>query len=121
VIAAVELSIQRQLTIVFIEADPLELQLRRPVRTADGAGGYVDAMVNVGSLQRLRLIRQQDQSDEQLTADGRMIAPTYVLMGSYLADIQRWDEFELNGERYQILSVAQNRQYEVKGLVAYLG
>lgn len=120
-ISSLELSIQRQLSNAFIEADPLEIQLSRPTRTPDGAGGYVDSLVPIGGLQRLRLIPLGDGADERTTADGVAVAPTYMLMGTYLANIQRWDEFSVDGRRYQVVFINQNRQYEVKGEVAYLG
>lgn len=117
-----ELAVQRQLTTVFIEADPIEIQLLRPVRTSDGAGGYVDSsLAPVGGLQRLRLIPLGDGAEERLTADGRQVAPSYMLLGTHLADMQRWDEFAVDGRRYQIVFINQNQQYEIKGEVAYLG
>jgi hypothetical protein len=117
-----EVKIQRRLTIDFIEADPLELQLMRPVRTEDGAGGYETGdPVPVGGLQRLRLIPLGDGAQERLMADGRQVSPSYMLMGPYNANMQRWDTFELRGDRYQIIFINQNTQYEVKGEVAYLG
>jgi hypothetical protein len=121
VITPVELSVQRKLTAAFVEADPLEIQLNRPIRTPDGAGGYKDSVAPVGGLQRLRLIPLGDGAAERTTADGKSVAPSYMLMGTYLADIQRWDEFTVDGRRYQIVFINQNQQYEVKGEVAYLG
>jgi hypothetical protein len=120
-ISSVELSVQRMLTAAFLEADPLEIQLNRPTRTPDGAGGYVDALVPVGGLQRLRLIPLGDGADQRTTADGVAVTPTYMLMGTHLANMRRWDEFSVDGRRYQIVFINQNTQYEVKGEVAYLG
>lgn len=120
-ISPVELSVQRTLTAAFIEADPLEIQLNRPTRTPDGAGGHVDTLTPVGGLQRLRLIPLGDGAAERTTADGVAVSPSYMLMGTHLANIRRWDEFSVDGRRYQIVFVNQNQQYEVKGEVAYLG
>lgn len=117
-----ELRAQRRLTAMFIEADPLELQLMRSTRTPNGSGGYkVSAPAPVGGLQRMRLIPLQDGAPERTNADGKEVVPQYMLMGSFDADLQRWDSFTLNGERYQIVFVNRNRSYETKGEVVYLG
>lgn len=115
-----ELEAQRRLTVAFIEADPIEVQLTRISHTPDGAGGYTQSSANVGGLQRLRLIPLADGAEERTTADGRAVTPRYMLVGTYLSDIERWDEFIFSDTRYQIVFVNQNRQYEVKGEVAYL-
>jgi hypothetical protein len=121
-ISSGELELQRRITTAFIEADPLEIQLTRSTLTANGSGGYATSdPAPVGGLQRMRLIPQQGPIPEQLTADGRRVIPQYVLMATYQANMQRWDEFALNGERYQIVDVQNNKQYEVKGWVFYLG
>jgi hypothetical protein len=118
----IELSVQRQNTVAFIEADPLEIQLNRSTKTPNGSGGYTTtSAAPVGGLQRMRLIPQQGPLPEQITADGQRVIPQYVLMGTYQADMQRWDEFLLDGKRYQITDVQHNRQYETKGWVFYLG
>lgn len=120
-IAQVELELQRSLSAAFIEADSIDVVLQRSARTPDGAGGYTTGTpVPLGS-QRMRLIPQQDGGSPRFTADGQEVTPAYVLMGSYSADMERGDEFTLAGKRYQIVFVNANRQYEVKGEVAYLG
>jgi hypothetical protein len=121
-IPAAELAAQRRLTASFIEADPLEVQLMRSVRTPNGSGGYItEDPAPFGGLQRMRLIPLQDGQTERYDANGKQVFPLYMLMGSHDADMQRWDVFELNGERYQIVFINQNTQYEKKGEVAYLG
>jgi hypothetical protein len=45
-----------------------------------------------------------------------------MLMGRHDADMQRWDTFTAeDGTRYEVVFVNANRQYEVKGEVAYRG
>jgi hypothetical protein len=117
-----ELNMQRNLTVMFIEADPLEIQLLRPTWGSDGAGGRIrTGTANVGGLQRMRLIPLGDGAAERLTADGKEVSPNYMLMGLFSADMQRWDEFTIDSRRYQIVFINQNKQYEIKGEVAYLG
>jgi hypothetical protein len=118
-----ELALQRSLTARFIEADPLEIQLLRESRVSNGSGGYDTAEdpAPVGGLQRMRLIPLGDGATERLTADGKAVTPNYMLLGSWDSNMQRWDLFELNGIRYQIVFINQNTQYQKKGEVAYLG
>lgn len=121
-IPGAELKMQRVLTAQFIEADALEIQLMRSVRTPNGSGGYrTSDPVPVGGLQRMRLIPLGDGATERYDANGKQVFPLYMLMGSHDADMQRWDTFELNGTRYQVVFINQNNQYETKGEVAYLG
>jgi hypothetical protein len=119
-IEAAELAVQRNLTAAFIAADWMMVALERRTRTADGEGGYLEGPAVPLAAQRMRLIPRQDGSVERMTADGKVVLPAYSLMGSHDADMERWDEFEVNGHRYQVVFINQNRQYEVKGEVAYL-
>jgi hypothetical protein len=121
-IAAAELAAQRRLTAMFIEADALEIQLLRPTEQPNGAGGVTKGdPAPVGGLQRMRLIPLSDGAEERMTADGRAVKPGYKLLGTHLADMQRGDTFELNGTRYEIVFISENKQYEIKGEAAYLG
>lgn len=120
-IASAELAMQRQLTQAFIDADWLTIVLLRSAWTSDGAGGRLKGVEVSLAPQTFRLIPQDDGTTERLTADGKAVNPTYRLLGPYTADMQRWDEFVIDGKRYQIVFINANRQYEVKGGVAYLG
>jgi hypothetical protein len=120
-IAAPELATQRRLTAAFITADSLEIELLRAPRTPDGAGGIATGTATAVAVQVLRLIPSQDGAQPRLTADGVEVTPAYMLMGTYEADIRRFDEFTVAGRRYQVVFVNANSQYEVKGEVAYLG
>jgi hypothetical protein len=115
-----ELKAQRRNSIAFIEADAVWVDLLRAERTDDGAGGFVTGdPVPVGA-QRLRLLPQEDGATARTTAEGETATPEYMLMGPWNANMQRYDEFELNGVRYQIVYI-DDRQYELKGEVVRLG
>jgi hypothetical protein len=125
VIAAGELAIQRQLTAAFIAADYIQVTLMRSVWTSDGAGGEVKGASAPIAPQKARLIPQSDgassgPSQGRLTSDGEIVQPSYMLMGSYQFDVQRWDQFTVDGRRYEVVFINENRQYEVKAEVAYL-
>lgn len=120
-ISWVELSALRKGTVAFIKADANTFVLARSMFVDDGAGGHSRGAPSQLPPQLMRLIPLQDGSTLQLTADGEQIEPSYMLMGTWDADMERWDTFELGGRRYEIVSVNQNRQYETKGEVVYRG
>jgi hypothetical protein len=120
-IGTAELDIQRRITAEFIAADCNDIELLRRPQTSDGAGGFTWDTAAPVAVQSLRLIPSQDGAQPRLTADGVEVTPSYMLMGTYDASIQRFDEFTLAGRRYQVVFVNANAQYEVKGEVAYLG
>jgi hypothetical protein len=119
-IAAAELAIQRRLTAAFINADYILAVLYRSTYTADGAGGEIKGEPEPLAPQRMRLIPLGDGATPRTTANGESVTPSYMLMGTYTADIQRWDEVTVNGRRYQVVFINENQQYEVKAEVAYL-
>ena len=120
-IAPVELRLQRAQTHAFIKADAREVTLRRSLREPDGAGGFIDGDPVDLPPQCLRLMPRQDGATPRPTADGEMVEPGYTLLGRHDADMRRWDTFVLDGVRYEVVFVNENRQYEVKGEVAYRG
>jgi hypothetical protein len=69
----------------------------------------------------MRLIPSQDGSKPRQTLNGEMVTPSYMLMGAHDADMERWDEFQIDEAWYQVVFINQNRQYEVKGEVVYRG
>jgi len=72
--------------------------------------------------QSMRLIPTTgNRSAERTTLEGRLVQPDYVLLGVWDCDMARWDEFDDQGKRYQILFVQEKRSYETKGEVLYLG
>jgi hypothetical protein len=120
-IATGELALQRRLTRYFIAADSLDVVLMRSSYTDDGEGGSVRGVAAARTVQTMRLIPLQDGAAEQLTSNGTQVSPTYMLLGVYDADMERWDRFTVDGREYEVVSINQNRQYETKGEVAYLG
>jgi len=121
VINPYEAAVQRRLTEEFIKADGREVVLWRSVRQEDGAGGWTFGDPAPLPAQFMRLIPLRDGASVRMTADGQEVTPAYMLQGSHGADMERWDIFELEGVRYEVVFVNENRQYQVKGEVAHLG
>lgn len=116
-----EIAAQRRITRAFIAADEDQVVLRRSIRTPDGAGGYETSPPVPLPSQGMRLIPLQSGATERVTLDGVLVAPVYALLGDWFADMERWDLFTMNGRRYQVVFINENRSYEVKGEVTYLG
>lgn len=116
-----ELRLQRRNTNAFIAADPYEIVLVRRVRFLNAAGGVTKGNETILPAQILRLLPQEDGATERVTAEGERATPEYMLLGRYDADMQRFDIFEFDGRRYQIVWISENRQYEIKGEVVHLG
>lgn len=115
-----ELAIQRKQTCAFIAADPILVELRRATRTPDGAGGFqVGEPVSL-SPQVFRMLPQEDGATARTTAEGETATPEYMLMGDSDVNVERFDEFQIGLRRFQIVYI-DNRQYEIKAEVIYLG
>lgn len=120
-IAAGELELQRRLTLGFLLADAQQIILQRPVRTSDGAGGTVVSSTISLPPQTFRLLPSEDGATARTTAEGETATPEYMLLGRWDADLERFDEFQIGGRRFQVVFITENRQYESKGEVTYLG
>lgn len=117
---AKELALQRRITRGFIAYDAIQVTLRRPVKAADGAGGTETTGFTELMPQTFRLLPQEDGATARTTAEGETATPEYILMGDSDADVARFDEFQLGERRYQVVYI-DNRQYEIKAEVIYLG
>jgi hypothetical protein len=119
-ISAAELAVHRANTVAFIAADSFACVLNRKTKVADGAGGYTLGSAPVAA-QIMRLIPLGDGAPERLTEDGKSVRPSYMLMGRWDCDIERWDTFSKDGRNYRIVYLNENRQYETKGEAVYVG
>lgn len=118
-IGQLELDIQRKLTDAFVKEDETSVVLTRLTKVNDGAGGFTKTPQALPA-QRFRLIPQQDTRITTQLADGTEVRPRYVLLGRHTADMQRGDTFTWRGSRYELGDV-EDKQYEIKGEVAYRG
>lgn len=115
-----ELKAQRRNSLEFIRADGQMIDLLRPERTDDGAGGFITGEPIPVGAQLLRLLPQEDGATARTTAEGETATPQYILMGPWDADMKRFDEFQIGTTRYQVVYI-DDRKYELKGEVVRLG
>lgn len=115
-----ELEVQRKLSAEFIAADAQTIVLQRPTRTPDGAGGTTVGTPVPVTAQVFRLLPQEDGATARTTAEGESATPEFMLMGYWNCDMDRFDEFTIDGRRFQIVYI-DDRQYEIKGEAIFLG
>lgn len=121
-IAADELALLREQTAAFIDTDYKELTLVRRTETPNGSGGFEVTETPLVFPQRFRLIPLQGaMTPLRETLDGEAVQPTHILLGEYDVSLARWDKFEDQGHRYQVVWIHAKIAYEQKGEVIYLG
>lgn len=119
-LSLVELRAQTRISRAFIAADAISVELSRPTEVSDGAGGRSRTGFTTLPPQTFRLLPQEDGATARTTAEGETATPEYMLMGAPDVDVARFDEFQIGDRRYQVVYI-DNRQYEVKAEVIYLG
>lgn len=120
-ISSAELAVQRRLTRAFVLADQISVSLIRTPRIPNGSGGFEAGTPESLPEQTFRLIPSEDGATARTTSEGETATPEYMLLGEYSVDMQRFDRFQIGTRRYEITFISENRQYEVKGEVNYLG
>jgi hypothetical protein len=91
----------------FIKADGRELILRRPTFEETETGGYAKTNFVELSPQVFRLVMYRRRLTDLTTpkADGEVPTLPYVLIGYYNSNIQRMDEFTLDGAYYRVQGI----------------
>lgn len=102
-----ELEINRLNTRAFIDADPVVLVLTPNVKQKTAGGGKKMMPGTARLPQKFRMIPQGDVQPSVQTPDGIQLTPTFVLMGDWLVDMERWDTFKFKGHSYQIVSTVR--------------
>jgi hypothetical protein len=120
VIAPEELAIQRMLTANFVAADTISVAFLRATKVPNGAGGFRTVRAPIAA-QTVRMNPLQDGAAPRTTADGVEVSPQYMIVAPYTTDVRRGDQFAVDGRRYEVVFIVENRQYQVKAEVYYLG
>lgn len=83
------------ITAKFIDQNPSDLLLRRRVRTADGAGGFTTAYVDVeGPVTVRRVLHGGRNGVERVSESGHTVIPQWTLILMPDADVQLFDQFD---------------------------
>lgn len=102
-----EMRIRRSNLSTYIAADPVTLIFTRYPRVEDGAGGWRKGSPTQTAPQQMRLIpyKRRLSSLTDMVTPGEIPNAQYSLIAAYNADVQRYDEFELNGEWMKVIGV----------------
>lgn len=94
----------RKVMAAFIEADGREITLMRPEFTKTPTGGYAKGNFQARPPQVFRLVMYRRRLTDLTTpkADGEVPTLPYVLVGAFGSDVERMDEFTLDGVYYRI-------------------
>lgn len=122
-LSSVELGINRRNTKVFIDADPIILELVPYGKEETLDGGFKLTEGDPRDPQTFRLIPQSDVMPQVQGLDGIILTPTYVLLGEHDCAMERWDRFMVGDIHFMIVSSIRpdysiTNVYERKGDVA---
>lgn len=87
--------------------------LKRPKKISDGMGGFKKLSDETIPPQKMRLVTQTESvTVVSHTADGEEVNVDYVLIGMWDSNISNGDYFIMNGHKYEIVLVREDRSYE---------
>lgn len=94
----------RKVMAEFIRADGRSITLMRPTLTKTGTGGYDKGSFAAQAPQTFRLVMYRRRLTDLTTpkADGEIPTIPYVLVGAFNSNVERMDEFLLDGVYYRI-------------------
>jgi hypothetical protein len=94
----------RKVMAEFIKADGRSITLKRPEFTKTPTGGYVKGNFTDVPPQVFRLVMYRRRLTDLTTpkADGEVPTLPYVLVGAFGSNVERMDEFVLDGVYYRI-------------------
>lgn len=103
----VELNLRRKNLLLYIAADPVDVTFTRYPRIDDGAGGWLKGPPVTIATQTMRLVpykRRLSKLTDMVTA-GEIPNVQYSLISRWDADVERYDEFQINGEWMKVIGV----------------
>lgn len=103
----IEIKLRRKNLAAYIAADPVQISFTRYPRVDDGAGGWIKGLPVTIVPQTMRLVpykRRLSSLTDMVTA-GEIPNVQYSLIAFYNADVERYDEFELEGEAMKVIGV----------------
>lgn len=97
----------RKVMAAFIAADGREITLNRPQFAKTATGGYAKGNFSALPPQLFRLVMYQRRLTNLTSekADGEVPTLPYVLVGAFDSDVERGDEFTLDGTYYRVKGI----------------
>lgn len=114
----------QKITDQFINENPSIVIIIRRTKTATPGGGHVWSNPTPQISQVMRKVPQGRSMGERsvvTSSNGKEVVPTWLLMGYFDANIQRFDLFTIDGTDYEVLSVGRKplMQRTVAEIVEY--
>lgn len=105
----------RKVMAAFIEADGRQITIYRPEFSQTATGGYAKGNYTQLPPQTFRLVMYKRRLTDLTTskADGEIPVLPYVLVGYYNSNIQRMDEFSLDGVFYRVQGIEPHTAVEL--------
>lgn len=93
----------------FIDDNPSTIVLQRSARVSDGAGGWIDQAPVAQAAQECRIIYSGNKGDnmERILPDGSVLVITHRVVFMPGANVQRYDWFLHEGDKFFIGNVAR--------------
>jgi hypothetical protein len=103
-------------TATFIAENPVDIVVRRTSKIPDGRGGNQKDTTRSLPPQTVRRVGSTRISGTKqvMTVDGRLVIPTYALIGLPDVDIQRGDKFDIEGLPYEVVSISLTPPWRVQ-------
>lgn len=124
-IADIELSTQRLLTKAFIDTMPIELILtpREKIKTATGGSNFVEGAPR--AVQIMRLIEYTTEMGQAPEASfgnsARQRYSQYELLAEWNAELEIYDIFEFDNDKWNVIELLYNNQWEKRARVERFG
>lgn len=111
----------KKTTDALIEFEPTLVQLTHPpVMVSNGRGGLTAS--GSGTLESVAKERFFSQTTPKETvtikSEGKEIVVDWVLVGPFGDDIREGDTFTVNGTKYKVWNVHEDKRWQTKGLVS---
>ena len=102
------LPIHLKQTDAFVAENPSEINLIRRERQPDGKGGFIKLPPLALPPQTMRLVAQGNIGSVTTitTPDGRLVIPTFKLIGTPPIDIAELDTFILDDQPYEVVRIS---------------
>lgn len=118
----IELAMRRRNVTAFMDADPIDIQLVREVKTRI-AGGWTLSTLPPLPPQRIRLVPSKRRyADVHVNTEaGPIDLWPYQLLGDHDMDIQEGDTFTVGAMHFQVRSLEYDNEERVVAACAYFG
>lgn len=119
---SVEEEVHRANTTAWIGSDPVDIVLTRTVQEPDGAGGFKPAAPTDLPVQTFRMDRASMAGVRLVTTEaGTQVPDSFRIVGPPGTDVERGDDFVIDGSHFQVIFVSSERYERVAAEVEYRG